>query len=235
MMTNPAFQSATTGWSGFGSFWVSSVSLDSANTFNGQLNSLLVSGNGVGLGAYIIAQDLIVGQEYTLSGYAWPNSTNPAFSGIYDIQAVAAPLVSGTNLTFQASGSSLTQVTLPSTPLPGWNAGQKIWYRPTVTFKATNTNMVVGFFAIGITGDSATPMSFDLSQTMLNLGGLTPYGDGNSDGWYWESAIGLSRSYFYERVQIAAQFINDILAQHIPLGQFFYDAEYFTPMAQVTS
>lgn len=236
MMTNPAFQTATTGWSGFGGNWASTIALDSANTFNSQLHSLLVTGLGVGLGACIVVPDLVVGQEYTLSGYVWPNSVNPATSGIYDIQAVVSPLVSGSSLTFQASGSSLTTVTPQTTPLSGWSSGQKIWYRPSVTFKATNSNMVVGFYAIGITGDSATSMSFDIAETMVDLGGvLTPYGDGNSDAWYWESTTGLSRSYFYERVQIAAQFINDILEQHIPLGQFFYDAEYFQPMAQVSS
>jgi hypothetical protein len=236
MVTNPAFESDITGWSGFGGNWASSIELDPVNVYNGQNNSLLVTGLGSGLGTYIVVPDLIVGQEYTLSGYVWPNSSNPATSGIYDIQAVVSPLVAGSSLSFAAAGSSLKIASTLNTPLPGWTSGQKIWYRPSVTFRATKSNMIVGFYATGITGDNATSMSFDLAETMVDLGGtLTAYGDGNSDDWAWEGTAGLSRSYYYERVQIASQFIGDILAQHIPLGQFFYDAEYFVPMSQVSS
>lgn len=236
MITNPAFESADTGWTVFGGNWASTAALDAVNTYNGQTHSLLVSGLGSGFGVYIVVPGLIVGQEYTLSGYAWPNSTDPATSGIYDIQAVVAPLVTGSSLSFQATGSSFSVAPPLTGPMPGWSSGQKIWYRPSVTFRATNSNMAVGFYATGITGDSGTSMSFDLAETMVDLGGeLTAYGDGNSDGWYWESTTGLSRSYYYDRVQIASQFINDILEQHIPLGQFFYDAEYFQQISQVSS
>lgn len=197
MVTNPAFASATTGW--YAASYNSSIGLDAVHVQTGQANSLEVTTTIADVGAYTVLEDLIVGQEYTFSGYVYPQS------GV-------------TAVTAFAGSTDSDPVTLTAST----------WIRVSVTFTATESNTTAGFLA---TGSGV----FNVSETMCSLGGLVAYGDGNSDGWYWESTVGLSRSYYYERVQIAAQFINDILAQHIPLGQFYYDAEYFTPMAQVSS
>jgi hypothetical protein len=199
MVTNPAFASATTGW--YAASYNASISLDSSHVITGQTNSLEVTTTvSSGAGAYTILADLVVGQEYTFSGYIYAQTSA--------ITAVT-PFAGSTT----ADPVALTAET---------------WTRVDLTFTATESNTAAGFLATGIG-------SFDVAETMCSLGELVAYGDGNSDGWYWESTVGLSRSYYYERIQIAAQFINDILTQHIPLGQYFYDAEYFQPMAQVTS
>lgn len=146
---------------------------------------------------------------------------------------VLEDLIVGQEYTFSAYIYAQTGIT-GVTPFAGSVNGTSVtlttatWTRVSVTFTATESNVTAGFLATG-TG------VFDISQAMCSLGGLVAYGDGNSDGWYWESATGLSRSYYYERVQIAAQFISDILTQHIPLGQYFYDPVYFEPLAQVSS
>jgi hypothetical protein len=134
-------------------------------------------------------------------------------------------------------GSSLTGQVPEGTPMTSWNGSSRVWYRPFVTFKATEANMTMGFWGIPVEGFSGT-LEFNVSQVMINLGdNPVPYGDGNSDGWGWEqgATAGNGRSYYYDRVVIASQYVEDILTQHVPLGQYAYQPEYFLPVSQYTS
>ena len=50
---------------------------------------------------------------------------------------------------------------------------------------------------------------------------LQPYFDGSFGGDYsWETGgtAGLTRSYYYDRLEVSTGAVNDVLSQHTPLG-----------------
>lgn len=217
-VTNPSFDDTTTGW-----YAVAGATLAIETTNVSPVDTsptghaLNISGTAAYTGAYVLVSNLIVGEEYTLSGYCYPTSSN-----IFDIQAVASPGASGAG---SAIGSSNSGAVQPSS-LP-----TAVWYRPNVQFKATASTMTFAFWAVPKTGTSGT-YSFILDTVMISPGSLEAYGDGYSDGWGWGSTPSNSPSYYYERGNVAYASVNDVLAQHIPLGQTAQDPVYFVPPTQ---
>ncbi len=237
---NPSMQNNTTSWNPIVSAVpavTTTISRDTTAHLNGTA-SLLVQGTASNIGAWFSLTNLVVGAVYTLSGYAWPTAAAHTNGQLHDIQAVVSPTNSTGVFTDAAMGSSLTLLVPANIPLNSYDSNSNpIWYRPFVSFTATETNMTVGFWAIPITGFSGT-MKFNLDEVMVNLGdNVVPYGDGNSDGWGWEQGAtpGNGRSYFYDRAVIASQYVEDILTQHVPLGQYAYQPVYFEPVGQYTN
>jgi hypothetical protein len=216
----------------------SSIMADGSVVYLTSVNSLQVSGTTANFGAWFTASNLVIGQTYTISGYAWPNAPAHSNGQLHDIQVVVNPTNATGSLTTQAMGSSLTVLTPANIPLNSYDSGgNPIWYRPFTSFTATESNMTIGMWAIPITGFAGT-MIFNVDQVMLSLGdNVIPYADGNSDGWAWElgATAGNGRSYFYDRAIITSQYIEDILTQHVPLGQYAYQPSYFVPVSQYTS
>ncbi len=238
---NPTFENNTTSWSPIVSTSPSvssSISLDGAHVYLTETNSLLVSGTTANFGAVFTATSLVVGQTYTLSTYVWPNAAAMSNGQLHDIQVVVNPANFTGSLTSDAIGSSLSLLVPANIPLNSYDVnGNPAWYRPVVSFTATESNMTLGLWAVPVTGFSGT-MTFNIDQVMLNLGdNAVPYADGNSDGWAWEQGVtpGNGRSYFYDRAVITSQYIEGILTQNVPLGQYSYQPEYFTPVQQYTS
>jgi hypothetical protein len=237
---NPSFQNNTTSWNPVVSASpavTTTISRDTTAHLGGTA-SLLAQGTASNIGAWFTLSNLVAGEVYTLSGYAWPTAVAHTNGQLHDIQAVISPTNSTGTFTYAAIGSSLTLLVPANIPLNSYDANNNpVWYRPTVTFTATESNMTVGFWGIPITGFSGT-LKFNLDEVMVNLGdNAVPYADGNTDGWGWEqgATAGNGRSYYYDRVTIASQYVEDILEQHVPLGQYSYQPVYFLPVAQYTN
>lgn len=163
-----------------------------------------MTGTATQVGAWINVPDLIIGEVYTASGYVY------ASTGVTDITISINPV---TGFTYQVG--EVVAVTSGT------------WQRVSVQFTATASAMNVGFWSTG----SGTQTWF-LDGVMLNPGGLTTYGDGATDLWNWESTPGSSRSYFYERGNIAYAAVQDVLSNHLPLGISAQEPVYNTPVTQ---
>jgi hypothetical protein len=186
--------------------------------------SAAIAGTVTRFGAYAMVSNLIVGEVYTVSGYVWPQAAN-----LYDIQVVVSPTAAGGSL---AVGSSIPSGTTP--PLTqALVSAVGTWYRPNVQFTATNSTMTIAFWGIPITGASGT-WTFNLDAVALTPGGLQSYGDGYYPGWAFEGTTGNSRSYYYQRGNIANSVVNQVLAGNLPQGLHTYDAQYFVPPTQYT-
>lgn len=240
MVQNPSFDGGTSGWTAQNS--TLSIDTTAAETADGFLHTgsptphaLQVSGTVVQFGAWMTVTGLIVGQNYTVSGYAWPYSNTVGVNGqLHDIQVLVGATTATGPLTWQALGSSVTGTVPATTPLTSWNGSSPVWYRPEVTFTATSSTMNFFFMAVPITGFAGT-MKFNLDCVMVSPGdNALPYGDGYSSGWTWQTGgtPGNAPSYFYERMVVASQAVESVLAQHIPLGQYASQPVYNEPVTQ---
>jgi hypothetical protein len=163
-----------------------------------------LTGTATQVGAWINVPDLIVGEVYTASGYF-------SLTGGATAMTIAINPVSGFTSAFSET------VTTSSSDVQ----------RIDVQFTAPTSAVNLAFWSTG----SGTQTWF-LDAVMLNPGGLDDYADGSFDLWAWESTPGDSRSYFYERGNIAYAAVNDVLANHLPLGVTAEAPVYFTPVTQ---
>lgn len=193
--------------------------------------TLQVTGTTSNFGSYTTVSNLVVGQVYTASLYAWPVSpTIETNVNLHDIQIVLNPGVSGGTVTALATGSSITAGTPSTVVMASWNGSLPLWYRPSLTFTATESTVNIGAWAIPATGVGFTSGKFDIMQAMVVPGdNVLPYGDGYTTGWNWQTAgiPGNSPSYYYQRMNVASQAIIQVLQQHVPLGQYAYQPLYY--------
>lgn len=120
------------------------------------------------------------------------------------------------NLTLSMGGSLFTTVSAPAST----------WTRISVTFIAVNSNMTLEVSA-------AAAATYNVDAVMLEVGGtLNAYADGSFTGWNWESTAGLTRSYYYQRGNIAYGAVQSILADHLPLGLHAYAPVFNSPPTQ---
>jgi hypothetical protein len=204
-VTNPSFTNDTTGWAAVPS---TTISRTTAQKFIGGA-SLFMTGTGTNIGAYIPVPDLIVGETYTASGYVLTTDV-----GTRNVTVAINP------------GSTFTSVA--SATVTALTTG---WTQVDVQFTATTSTTVLAFWCQG-PGGTSTTMNWYLDGVMVNPGGLVPYGDGYTSGWSFEGTPGDSRSYYYERGNIAYAAIQEILADHLPYGLHAYAPVYFTPVTQ---
>lgn len=163
-----------------------------------------MSGTVTHVGAWINIPDLIVGEVYTASGYV------KVSSGVTNMTIAANPVA---GFTYAAGDTVAVSGT-------GWT-------RVSMQFEAPTSAVNLAFWSTG----SGTQTWF-LDAVMVSPGGLTAYGDGAFDGWFWESTVNASRSYYYERGNIAYAAVQDVLDNHLPLGVTAYEPIYFTPVTQ---
>jgi hypothetical protein len=194
--------------------------------------TLQVTGTTSNFGAYTAVTNLVVGQVYTASLYVWPVSPTIGINvNLHDIQIVLNPGVLNGAVSSTAIGSSIPPGTASSVVMNSWNGSLPLWYRPSLTFTATESTVNIGAWAIPATGITFTSGQFDIMQVMVSPGdNVLPYGDGYSTGWNWQTAgpPGDSPSYYYQRMNVASQAIIQVLNQHVPLGQYAYQPLYYT-------
>lgn len=229
-VTNPGFEAGTANWSAAGS---ATLAADTTEFVSGT-QSLKVTCTSSGQGAEIMVADLIAGDEYCLSAYVF----------------IQSPNIGSLAMTAGGEGTSTGQFEDPyyggDTVYPGYGQGPYggvtpsttamatgAWTRPYLSFTAGGSSLTVSFEPTLVSGGTGN-MVFNIDNVMVSPGQeLQDYGDGSTDGWQWElgGTPGLSRSYYYERQQVAARAVESVLEQHIPLGISFYDPEYRIPPA----
>jgi hypothetical protein len=162
------------------------------------------NGTATQVGAWINVPDLIVGETYTASGYVF---------GIAGATAVTIAV----NPIFDFTSYASETVVLSGVDVQ----------RIEIQFVAPSSSVNLGFWSTG-----AGTQNWTLDAVMLNPGGLENYGDGSFDGWNWESTVNDSRSYFYDRGNIAYAAVQDVLSNHLPLGITANAPVYNTPVTQ---
>jgi hypothetical protein len=209
-IANPSFETDTTGWTAAPG---ATISRQTSQHFVGSA-SLFNTGTSTQIGCYVTVPDLIVGEVYTVSAMAiHTDGTNPRF------------LTCAVNPTITLASATSEVVAISSTG----------WTQVDVQFVAPTSNVVIAFWAAdSLTSPTSTTMDWYLDAVMLNPGGLESYGDGSMTCWAWEGTANESRSYFYERGNIAYSVVNKVLANNLPLGLHAYDPVYFQPVTQFT-
>lgn len=108
------------------------------------------------------------------------------------------------------------------------SAPQNTWERISVSFTATQSNNILDL-------QMATAGTFEVDAVLLEVGQVVePYADGSFTGWDWENALtpGTTRSYYYVRGNIAYAAVQEVLADHLPLGLTAYAPVYNSPPTQ---
>lgn len=205
-VTNPSFETNTTGWVAIGG----TIAQSTAHAQSGT-HSLFMSGTGIHIGAYTVVPDLIIGETYTVSGYTFTTD------GSQRLVTVAVNPTSG----FGSSASATV------------TAGTTAFTQVSVQFTATASTEIIAFWSMNAGGTSVAQNVY-LDAVMLNPGGLEAYGDGNLAGWSWETGgtANNTRSYFYERGNVAYAAVQSILAGQLPLGLHAYAPVYNAPVTQ---
>jgi hypothetical protein len=237
LVTNPSFEVSLAGWNAFGTG--ASISLDTVDSFNGEGQSgrCTVTSDTVGAGAgmYISVSDLIVGDIYTATAFvaAFSDNIQDIFLNVGALGASAgdngSPLYGGdpTNPGYgDGPYGGVTATTVPMT--------EAVWFEIPLSFTALASTIQLSFDALAVAGTTGN-LVFNVDAVMVQPGETVfPFADGDTDGWEWElgGTPGLSRSYFYERQQVAAQAVTQVLAQHIPLGLTAFEPEFAVPATQ---
>lgn len=207
-VTNPSFETNTTGWTAIPS---TTISRSTAHAFVGSA-SLAHTGTATHVGSYMVVPDLIVGEEYTISAYA----THTDGANLRYVTVAANPTAS-----FGASASATAAIVSTA------------WTQVDLQFIATACNMTFAFWcANALTSPTSTTMDWNLDAVMVSPGGLVAYGDGSFSGWNWESTVNDSRSYYYERGNVAYVAVQSVLSDHLALGLHAYAPVYNTPVTQ---
>jgi hypothetical protein len=105
---------------------------------------------------------------------------------------------------------------------------QNGWAEVVLTFTAPYSTVQLGF-------QPSVAASFWIDCVMVTPGEAAPaYGDGGYTGWEWEEGgtAGLSRSYYYERQNVASKAVTAVLDQHVPLGLSYSQPLYCVPWTQ---
>lgn len=232
LVANPSMQVSTAGWTGYGG---AAVGLDSVNSWNGEGQSIQMTAPNGSSGTYISVTDLIAGDIYTATAYvaAFSSQVQDIFMNVGALSAAAtsngSPLYGG-DLAYPGYGDGpYGGVLAAAAPMP-----EGTWFLVPLSFTAPASTIQLSFKPLIVSGGSGS-MIFDIGGVMVQPGELVlPYGDGNSDNWEWEAGgtPGLSRSYYYERQQVAAQAVTQVLGQHIPLGLTAFEPQFAVPYTQ---
>lgn len=205
LVTNPSFETDTIGWTAINGSGTA-ISRVTAQHQAGSA-SLFNTGTGTNIGAWISIPNLIVGQTYTVSGYY---------------------------LTTDAGNRSVTLSVNPNSSFVSFasvtQSANATWQRISLQFVAPTSTVNIAFWSTSTSG--SVLMNWYLDSVMLNPGGLVTYGDGSTSGWSWESTANDSRSYFYQRGNIAYAAVQNVLSSHLPFGIHAYAPVYNTPVTQ---
>jgi len=216
---NPSIETSTSGWTAIGG---ATLSQDASTFVAGTgSHSLKVVINSSTDGAYLVIPDLIVGDTYIVS------ASVQGGPGLEDVtMSMGGSSVSSANQGVPYGGNAILDIGYGQGPYGGIQAtgsdmptGQ--WFMPSTTFTAQQSTVVLSFQPI-VGSDIAYPANFWLDALLVEAGEtLAAYFDGASGTDYsWETGgtAGLTRSYYYQRQQVATGAVTTALAEHAPLG-----------------
>lgn len=215
---NPSIEVSTAGWTAIGS---AVLTKDNSITAAQGSFSLKVAVHAASDGAYIVISNLILGDTYTVSAAV---QGGPGLEDI--IMAIAGQSTSSAQQGVPYGGNAILGIGYGQGPYGGIQAtgsdmptGQ--WFAPSFTFTATASNLVLSFQSL-VGSDVSYPTSFWVDAVLLEEGETVgTYFDGGSGVDYaWETGgtAGLTRSYYYQRFEVAAGAVTSALAEHVPLG-----------------
>lgn len=225
---NPSIEISTADWTAIGT---GAVAQDATVYVTGTgTHSLKVTVNAANDGAYITIPDLIVGDTYIVS------ASVQGGPGLEDVIVSC----SGASTSSSQQGIPYGGGTFGGGPYGGIEAsgsdmptGQ--WFLPHMVFTAQESTVVLSFQSL-VGSDVAYPTHFWVDALLLEAGeDLLGYFDGSFGTDYsWEGGgtAGLTRSYYYERSEVAAGAVTTALAEHTPLGILAAAPVYSLPYTQ---
>jgi hypothetical protein len=230
---NPSIEVSTSGWTAIGT---ATLSKDGTKAVTGTgSSSLKVTVNAASDGAYITIPNLIVGDTYIVSAFVQGGP------GLEDVtMACSGNSVSSSQLGVPYGGNFILGIGYGQGPYGGIQAssadmptGQ--WFQPSTVFTAQQSTVVLSFQALA-GSDVAYPTSFWVDALLLEEGEtLGSYFDGSFGTDYsWEGGgtSGLTRSYYYERQEVASGAVTSALNEHTPLGILAATPVYSQPYTQ---
>lgn len=228
---NPSFETSTAGWYGIGS---ATLAQDSSRAVAGTY-SMKVTVHASGDGCAIAIPDLILGDTYIVS------ASVQGGPGLLDVSmSCSGSSSSSADQGIPYGGDALLGIGYGGGPYGGIESGTTDmptgqWFLPNCVFTAQQSTVLLSFQSLP-GSDISYPTEFWIDAVLLEVGEtLGEYFDGGFGTDYsWETGgtANLTRSYYYERVQVAAGAVGNVLAQHTPLG-ISADAPLFsTPYTQ---
>lgn len=228
---NPSIEVSTAGWTATGA---ATLSQDSSTAEQGTY-SLKVTVHQANDGCYIMIPDLVVGDTYIVSAQVQGGP------GLEDVTlSCSGAQASSSQLGVPYGGNAILGIGYGQGPYGGIQAsgadmptGQ--WFNPNAVFTAQASTVCLSFQIIA-GSDVSYPTEFWVDAVLVELGDtLGTYFDG---GWgtdySWESGgtAGLTRSYYYDRAEVAAGAVATALAGHTPLGIVAAAPAYSLPYTQ---
>ena len=215
---NPSIEVSTAGWTVIGT---ASLSQDNSVAAAQGTYSLKVAVSAANDGCYIVLPDLIVGDTYIASAQV---QGGPGLEDV--IMAVSGASTSSAQVGIPYGGNAILDIGYGQGPYGGVEAGTADmptgqWFNPSVVFTAQESTVTLSFRALA-GSDVSYPTSFWVDAVLVEAGEiLQPYFDGSwGTDYSWEAGgtSGLTRSYWYDRQEVSAGAVNDVLTQHTPLG-----------------
>ena len=226
---NPSIEISTADWTVIGS---AALAQDNSRAVVGTY-SLKVTVNAAGDGAYIVIPDLIKGDTYIVS------ASVQAGPGLQDVtmSCSGASQSSSQEGTPYGGGGTVGYGSGPYGGIQGSGSDMPTgqWFLPSTTFVAQQSAVVLSFQSL-VGSDVAYPTEFWVDAVLVELGEvLGTYFDGSTGtDYFWETGgtAGLTRSYYYERSEVAEGAVATALALHTPLGINAATPVYNSPYSQ---
>ena len=229
---NPSLESSTAWWSGIGT---GTVARD-ATVSNDGGHSLKVTVNAANDGATITLANLIVGDLYIISAYV---RGGPGLADVL-VSTSSGGSVSSAQQGIPYGGNAILGIGFGQGPYGGVQATgadmpTTTWFRPSFTFIALTSSVQLGFRALA-GSDVAYPTNFWVDDVLVEegetLGAYFDGGFGTDYSWEGGGTAGETRSYYYQRQNVASGAVTTALAEHTPLGIVAATPIYSQPYTQ---
>lgn len=228
---NPSIEVSTADWTAIGT---GAFAQDATVFVTGTgTHSLKVTVNAANDGVYITIPDLIIGDTYIVS------ASVQGGPGLQDVLVACSGAQTssseqgipyGGDATHGYGGGPYGGVQAGGADMP---TGQ--WFLPNMIFTAQQSTVILSFQSL-VGSDVAYPTHFWVDAILVEAGeDLLGYFDGASGTDYsWEGGgtAGLTRSYYYQRQEVASGAVTTALAQHTPLGILAATPVYSQPYTQ---
>lgn len=229
---NPSIETSTAGWTVIGS---AVLTQDNSITAAQGSFSLKVAVHAANDGAYIMIPDLIVGDIYTVG------AAIQGGPGLLDvIMAVGSVSTSSAQQGIPYGGNAILNIGYGQGPYGGITGGggdmpTGQWFAPSLTFTALTSTVCLSFQSL-VGSDVSYPTEFWVDAVLVEEGEtIGTYFDGSFGTDYsWESGgtANLTRSYYYQRKEVASGAVTAVLNQHVPLGIGASTPVYNLPYSQ---
>ncbi len=214
---NPSIEVSTSGWIPVGT---GVLARDNSITAAQGSYSMKVAVHAAGDGCYIVISDLIYGDTYIASAQVQGGA------GLQDVvMSISGASSSSAQQGIPYGGDAILGIGYGQGPYGGVEGtgdmptGQ--WFNPNCVFTAQESTVILSFQSLA-GSDISYPAEFWVDAVLIEAGEtLGTYFDGSwGTDYSWETGgtSGLARSYYYDRQEVSAGAVNDVLAQHTPLG-----------------